>query len=57
MVNGRLIDACTQSFSPAGEKLTARDLDFPTIDDGVRGVRFIEKCVESSKQGATWIKF
>ena len=41
----------------AGEKLTARDLDFPTIDDGVRGMRFIEKCVESSKQGAAWIKF
>jgi len=41
----------------AGEKLTARDLDFPTIEDGVRGVRFIEKCVESSKKGATWIKF
>jgi predicted dehydrogenase len=41
----------------AGEKLTARDLDFPTIEDGVRGVRFIEKCVESSKKGATWINF
>jgi len=41
----------------AGEKLSPRDLDFPTIDDGVRGVRFIEKCVESSKKGATWIKF
>ncbi len=41
----------------AGEELTARDLDFPTIDDGARGVRFIEKCVESSKKGAAWIKF
>jgi predicted dehydrogenase len=41
----------------AGGKLTAHDLDFPTIEDGVRGVRFIEKCVESSKMGATWIQF
>ncbi len=41
----------------AGKKLSPRDLDFPTIEDGVRGVRFIEKCVESSKKGATWIKF
>jgi len=41
----------------AGDKLSPRDLDFPTIEDGVHGVRFIEKCVESSKKGATWIKF
>jgi predicted dehydrogenase len=39
----------------AGEILTARDLDFPSVEDGVRGVRFIEKCVESSKHGAIWV--
>ncbi len=38
-----------------GEKLTADDLDFPSVDDGVRGVRYIEKCVESSAKGAIWI--
>jgi predicted dehydrogenase len=27
---------------------------FPTVDDGLRGVRFLEACVRSSKQG-TWI--
>jgi predicted dehydrogenase len=41
----------------AGLSLTPADLDFPDIDDGIRGVRFIEKCVESSKKGAAWIKF
>jgi predicted dehydrogenase len=41
----------------AGEPLTAEDLDFPDVDDGIRGVRFIEKCVESSRKGATWVKF
>ena len=39
-----------------GEALTAADLDFPSVDDGVRGVRYIEKCVESSAKGAIWIK-
>jgi predicted dehydrogenase len=39
-----------------GEPLTPADLDFPTVDDGVRGVRYIEKCVESSVRGAVWVK-
>jgi predicted dehydrogenase len=40
-----------------GEPLTADDLDFPGLEDGVRGVRFIEKCVESSAKGAAWVEF
>lgn len=39
-----------------GEALTAADLDFPNVDDGVRGVRFIETCVESSAKGAVWVE-
>jgi predicted dehydrogenase len=38
------------------QPLAGDDLDFPNVDDGVRGVRYIEKCVESSAKGATWIK-
>ena len=38
-----------------GEALAADDLDFPGIDDGVRGVRYIEKCVESSAKGSVWV--
>jgi len=37
-----------------GEPLAGDDLDFPTADDGVRGVRFIEACVASSAKGAVW---
>jgi len=33
------------------------DLDFPTIDDGVEGMAFIETVVKSSKLGARWLKF
>jgi predicted dehydrogenase len=33
------------------------DLDFPTIDDGIEGMAFIETAVKSSKLGAKWVKF
>lgn len=32
------------------------DLDFPSIEDGVNGVKFISACVESSGQGGTWVE-
>jgi len=38
------------------ETLTPGDLDFPTVDDGLRGVRYIEACVESSAKGSVWLK-
>jgi predicted dehydrogenase len=38
-----------------GEPLAPDDLDFPGAEDGVRGVRYIEKCVESSTKGAVWV--
>jgi predicted dehydrogenase len=41
----------------AGEKLTEADLDFPNVRAGAQGVRFVTRCVESSKKGAVWTKF
>jgi predicted dehydrogenase len=38
-------------------KALPKDLDFPTIDDGVEGMAFIETVVRSSKLGAKWVKF
>ena len=32
-------------------------LDYPTIDDGVEGLAFIETAVRSSQLGARWLKF
>lgn len=29
---------------------------YPTIDDGVKGVAFVEACVQSSKQNGGWVK-
>ncbi len=32
-------------------------LDFPTVDDGLRGMQFIESVVKSARMGAKWVKF
>ena len=40
-----------------GEALVEADLDFPGIDMGIDGVRFINKCVESSNKGAVWVEY
>ncbi len=39
----------------AGETPAPEDMDFPSAEAGIAGVRFINKCVESSKKGATWV--
>ena len=33
------------------------ELDYPTIDDGVEGMVFIEAVVRSARRGARWVKF
>lgn len=38
-------------------KAQPKDLDYPTIDDGVEGMVFIETAVRSAKAGAKWTKF
>jgi len=42
----------------AGKKLSKGDpaLDYPRIEDGVRGMAFIEAVVKSSKKNAAWTK-
>ena len=38
-----------------GEKLDAAVL-YPTVEDGVAGLAFVEACVASSKRNAAWVK-
>lgn len=40
-----------------GKKPTVINLDFPTIEDGVRGMQFIDKVVESSESKMKWTEF
>ena len=39
-----------------GEPLAEGDCDFPTVDDGLNGVKFIHACVESGKKDAAWVE-
>lgn len=40
----------------AGKKPTAMELDFPTIDDGIRGLQFVEAAIKSGNAKAKWVK-
>jgi predicted dehydrogenase len=39
-----------------GEPMREAEYTFPTVRDGLRGMLFIEKAVESAKAGSTWLK-
>ena len=39
-----------------GQEILEEDLDFPTVSDGVEGVKFIHSVVESSKNNAKWVE-
>ncbi len=39
----------------AGEKVNEADFDYPSAEMGIAGVKFVEKCLESSKKGAVWV--
>jgi hypothetical protein len=41
----------------AGRKAPKEGYDFPTVDDGLAGMAFIESAVKSSQRGAKWVKF
>ena len=41
----------------AGEDVDPVYLDFPTVEDGVRGMRFVEAVVESSRSEEKWVRF
>lgn len=40
-----------------GQEPTEHNLDFPTVDDGVRGMQFIETVVYAGSSHEKWVKF
>ena len=40
-----------------GEEPTEIELDFPGIDDGIRGMLFVESVIASAKSKSKWVKF
>ena len=56
-------EAFANLYADAAEAIVARRtgeppdplaLDFPTVEDGARGVKFVEAAVESSRDGGRW---
>ena len=41
----------------AGKTPDEADLDFPGVEMGIDGVKFINRCVESSGKGAVWVNY
>lgn len=41
----------------SGEEPSSEHLDFPTVDDGVRGIAFIDTLIKSNKSDKKWTKF
>lgn len=40
----------------AGEAVDESKVNYPTINMGISGVRFIESCVESARRGSVWVQ-
>lgn len=38
-----------------GDPMNPQNYDFPTVDDGLRGMQFIYKAVQSCESGSTWV--
>ncbi len=58
------LEGFAQLYADIGEQIAARienrepdpfSLDVPTVEQGVRGVRFIDAAVQSSKRKAAWV--
>jgi len=41
----------------SGERIDPENYDYPDVEAGVQGVRFIETCLESSKGNSKWVDF
>ena len=38
-----------------GKPMTTEEYEFPTVYDGVRGMKFVTQAVKSSQAGSTWV--
>ena len=39
-----------------GRPLTTEEYEFPTVHDGLRGMKFIHAAVQSANDGSTWVE-
>jgi predicted dehydrogenase len=45
-------DAITAKMN--GKPLSTDEIEFPTVEDGAKGVKFVEACKESTQNGSVW---
>jgi len=43
-------------YAEAADAIEGKDALYPTVHDGLDGVKFIEACVKSSARNAAWVK-
>lgn len=49
-------EAAKAIFARRAGKKVDKDVLYPTVQDGVKGVAFIEACIASSKRNGAWVK-
>ncbi len=52
----RAFTKAVRDYKP-GVKLNVKDYDFPGVEDGVHGMKFVKTIVDSSKSSQKWTKF
>ena len=49
-------EAAAAILAARNGKKPDKAVTFPTVQDGVKGVAFVEACVQSSGRNAAWVK-
>lgn len=54
---GNLYDSFTQCVEAKKDGTFTEDMiDYPTVDAGVEGIKFVEACLESNEKGNVWVE-
>ena len=43
-------------FSLGEDGKVLAEVTFPTVEDGVRGIKFVDACLKSDREGNIWTK-
>ena len=49
-------EAAKAIFAKRAGRQVDKDVIYPTVEDGVKGVAFVEACIASSKRNGAWVK-
>ena len=53
---GNLYDSFTQCVAAKQAGTFTEDMiDYPTIDAGIQGLKYVEACLESNEKGNVWV--